>query len=300
MFKFNSLLIFSFILSLFTINKPVLAQLSETAKWAINFQSNYRTKSNITYLKANNVELKLDVFAPRNPQESVPTVIYFHGGGWIGGNKNNAMKVVLPYLEKGWGAVTVEYRLASVSPAPAAVEDCLCALRWVIKNADKYGFDVDKIVVFGDSAGGHLALTTGMIPESAGLDRQCYGKEELKVAAIINWYGVTDVEDLLEGENEKRYAIQWLGSQSDRNEVAQRVSPINYVGENTPPIITIHGDADSLVPYTHATRLHQALDEAEIPNELITIPDGRHGGFTQEEMFLIYETIYQFLDKHLQ
>ena len=83
----------------------------------------------------------------------------------------------------GWAVVNVEYRLGQVARAPAAVEDCLCALRWVIASAEEYGFDTERIVVTGNSAGGHLALTTGILPASAGLDRQCPGDEELSVAA---------------------------------------------------------------------------------------------------------------------
>ncbi len=299
MFKFNYQFVLALILPLLTINNSVLAQLSDTAKWSITVQSDYKSTSNITYLKANNVELKLDVYAPQNAEEPVPTVIFFHGGGWIRGGKDGTILHLLPYLEKGWGVVTVQYRLANISPAPAAVEDCLCALRWVIRNADKYGFDVNKIVVSGGSAGGHLALTTGMLPASAGLDRQCPGNEELKVAAIVNWFGITDVGDLLEGKNQKSYAVQWMGSRTDRMEIAQRVSPLNYVRSDLPPIITIHGDADSLVPYSHAVRLHQALEQAEVPNELITIPGRGHGDFTKNEMFRIYNAIQTFLNTHL-
>ncbi len=167
---------------------------------------------------------------------------------------------LLPYLERGWAVVNVQYRLANISPAPAAVEDCLCALRWVIRNADQYGFNANKLVVSGTSAGGHLALTTGILPASAGLDRQCPGEEELKVAAIVNWYGITDVGDLLEGENIQSYAVQWMGSATDRMEIAERVSPLNYVRSDLPPIITIHGDTDTVVPYNHAVQLHQALE----------------------------------------
>ena len=75
---------------------------------------------------------------------------------------------LLPYLEMGWSVVNVSYRLGPVSLAPAAVEDCLCALRWVIRNAEQYNFDPARIVVMGSSAGGHLSLTTGMVPASAG------------------------------------------------------------------------------------------------------------------------------------
>ncbi len=206
---------------------------------------------------------------------------------------------LLPYLEIGWAVVNVQYRLANISPAPAAVEDCLCALRWVIRNADHYGFDANKLVVSGTSAGGHLALTTGMLPASAGLDRQCPGKEELKVAAIVKWYGITDVGDLLEGENIQSYAVQWMGSTTDRMEIAERVSPLNYVRSDLPPIITIHGDADTVVPYSHAVQLHQVLEGAKVPNELITVPGGGHGGFTRNEMLDIYDTIQKFLNTHI-
>jgi hypothetical protein len=66
-----------------------------------------------------------------------------------------------------------------------------------------------------------------MLPVSAGLDRGCYpGNEEVKVAAIINWYGITDVADLLEGKNMKGYAVTWHGSQSNRWDIARQVSPL--------------------------------------------------------------------------
>ncbi len=72
----------------------------------------------------------------------------------------------------------VEYRLARIALAPAAVEDCRCALRWVIRHAKEYNFDSSKIVVTSDSAGGYLALTTSMLPGSAGLalDRRTAGR----------------------------------------------------------------------------------------------------------------------------
>ncbi len=143
-----------------------------------------------------------------------------------------------------------------------------------------------------------MSLTTGMLPDSAGLDRQCYGTAELKVAAIINWYGITDVNNLLDGTDLKSYAVQWLGSMPDRDEIARRVSPIWYVRPGLPPILTIHGDADPTVPYQHAVRLHEALSKAGIPNQLLTIPGGRHGGFNREESLKIYETIREFLAKH--
>ena len=271
------------------------AQLSEPAAWSTQIRNQYRIVTDITYLTANNWDAKLDLYVPQEGSGPFPTVLYFHGGGWTGGSKESSVLTFLPYLEMGWAVVNVEYRLARVSLAPAAVEDCLCALRWVIRNAKEYGFDPSKIVLTGNSAGGHLALTTGMIPPSEGLDRQCPGKEDLKVAAIVNWYGITDVAELLDGPNQKTYAVTWLGSRPNRREIAERVSPLKYVRAGLPPVISIQGDADPTVPYTQSTRLRDALTKAGVRNELVTVPSGKHGGFSRSEMVRIYAKIQEFL-----
>ncbi len=285
-------------------------QLSEAAAWAVEVRTRYRIVPNITYLTANNWDAKLDLYLPMeapNPAAAAPgastqatpapVLMYIHGGGWVGGSKETAQLALLPYLEMGWAVVNVEYRLARVSLAPAAVEDCRCALRWVIHNGKQYNFDANRIVVSGDSAGGHLALAVGMIPLSAGLDRECPGDEELKVAAIINWYGITDVGDLLDGPNMRRYAVGWLGSLPNRDEIAKRVSPLSYVRPGLPPILTIHGDRDPTVPYEHALRLQKALDQAGVPNQLLTIPGGKHGGFTRAQYLQAFAAIREFLRK---
>jgi acetyl esterase/lipase len=277
---------------------PAFAQLSPTATWAAHAVNEYQVTPNLTYLVANNYEDKLDIYHRRGVTSPQPTLIYIHGGGWVGGTKEASQMSLVPWLEMGWNVVNVEYRLARVSLAPAAVEDCLCALRWIANHAKDYHIDTTRLVVTGESAGGHLALTTGMIAESAGLDRECPGPALPKVAAIINWYGITDVSDLLDGPNRKSYAVAWLSSMPDREEIARRVSPLTYVREGLPPILTIHGDADPTVPYTHALRLKDALTKAGVPNELVTVPGGKHGGFTPDERTRIFTTIHEFLMKH--
>jgi len=272
--------------------------LSDTASWAAAMTRQYRVTPSVTYLTANNWEAKLDVYQPTNASGPTPTLIYIHGGGWVGGDRQAAFFNTMPYLEMGWAVVNVSYRLARISLAPAAVEDCRCALRWVISHAKDYNFDANRLVLTGHSAGGHLSLITGMLPASAGLERQCPGNEELKVAAIINWYGITDVGDLLDGPNMKTYAVTWLSSLTNRYEIAKRVSPLEYVRPGLPPILTIHGDADPTVPYSHATRLHDLLNKAGVPNQLLTIPGGKHGGFTRDETLKIFSTVRQFLQKH--
>ena len=275
-----------------------LAQLDDTEVWASHLSNQYRVVPDVTYGLANNRETKLDLYVPRDADGPTPVLLYIHGGGWVGGTKEASVLRLLPWLEMGWAVVNIEYRLGEVSLAPAAVEDCLCALRWVIRNAEDYNIDTSRIVVTGNSAGAHLALTTGMMPVSAGLDRQCPGGETLAVAAIVNWYGITDVGDLLDGPNVRSYAVEWMGSRPDRYEIAERVSPLTYVRAGLPPILTIHGDADPTVPYQHAVRLREALDGVGVANQLHTVPGGRHGGFNREQTIAIFETIRQFLGTH--
>jgi acetyl esterase/lipase len=280
------------------IPQSATAQLAPAATWAAHAENEYQTFANVTYLTANNYEAKMDIYKRRDAAGPQPTLIFIHGGGWVGGTKEGSLMSVMPWLEMGWNVVNVEYRLARVSLAPAAVEDCLCALRYVATHAKTYGIDTSRLVVSGGSAGGHLCLTTGMIPESAGLDRECPGVPLPKVAAIVNFYGITDVVDLLDGPNRKSYAVAWLGSMPNREEIARRVSPLTYVRAGLPPILTIHGDADPTVPYQHAVRLHEALSKVDVPNQLLTIPDGKHGNFTPEERTKIYITIREFLARN--
>jgi acetyl esterase/lipase len=278
---------------------PGFAQLSPSAAWATHAANEYQIFPNLTYVTASNVEQKLDIYLRRGATTPQPTIIYMHGGFWVGGNKEGAVMNLMPWFEMGWNVVNVEYRLGRVALAPAAVEDCLCALRFVAAQAKTYNVDVNRIVVTGESAGGHLALTTGMIPESAGLDRECAGPTPLpKVAAIINWFGITDVSDVVDGPHRANAAMQWIGGLPNRDEIAKRLSPLTYVRLGLPLILTIHGDSDPTVPYQEAVRLHEALEKTGVANQLLTIPGGKHGQFTPEERTRIYITIREFLAKN--
>jgi acetyl esterase/lipase len=285
----------------------VFAQLSPTAEWATTAANRYQVTANVTYLTATGQESKLDVYRRRDATAPQPTLVFYHGGGWVGGTKEASFMAIMPWLEMGWNVVNVEYRMARVAPAPAAVEDALCALRFIAGQAQAktYGIDTNRIVVAGESAGGHLALAAGMIPQTAGFTNVCSGggftgfdNAVPKVAAIINWYGITDVVDMLSGPNARSYAAQWVGNSKDRDEVARSVSPLTYVRADLPPILTIQGDKDPIVPYSQNVRLHEALKKAGAPNELFAVPGGGHGNFRPEERSRIYAKIREFLAKH--
>jgi acetyl esterase/lipase len=288
---------------------PAAAQPSGDLQSAVALFQRVRTAANVTYVHANGWDGKLDVYAQRTPQNgpATPVVIFIHGGGWVQGTKEaSILQGVLPYVAMGYSVVNVEYRLANVSLAPAAIEDCRCALRWVVAHAKEYNVDVDRIVVAGASAGGHLALTTGMIPASAGFDRSCLVPGDPKVAAIVDFFGITDIADLLDGPNKKPfpeswpYTVQWLGNQPNRADIAKVSSPLTYVRPGVPPTISIHGDADPLVPYNHSVRLQDALQKAGVVHELVTVPGGGHGNFVPDQWQRSFAAIEKFLATNLR
>jgi acetyl esterase/lipase len=315
------------VLLLVGIVTPGFAQLSPSAKWAAEFATQYTVNANLTYRTASSQQLKMDVYYRRNVTTPQPTLVYMHGGFWVAGAKETALTALMPWLEMGWNVVNVEYRLGVAADpttlAPAAVDDCFCALRFVNALPANYNIDKNRIVVTGESAGGHLALSMGIIPESAGLGRECAGAAAPpapgggrgappaaapatpvalppvpRVAAVINWFGVTDVPDVIDGPNRQAAAARWFGDMANALEVAKKVSPLTYVRTGLPPVITIHGDADRTVPYPEAVRLHEALVKANVPNQLVTIAGGGHGQFSAEDRVKIYLSIREFLTKN--
>ncbi len=279
--------------------RPLTAQQPTSSAWTESASTTYGIGANIQYGTFAGAPVRLDVWRNQKNKSPKPTLIYIHGGGWVFGDKGGAPNAFLPFVERGWNIVNVEYRMAGTSVAPAAVEDVRCALRWVYQHSKEYEFDTTQLVAMGHSAGGHLALMEGMVPAGSPLDRACPADEHdapLRVAAVVNWFGITDVADLLEGPNRRTYAVAWLGGQADREAVAKEVSPLTYVRAGLPPIITIHGDHDPTVPYTHAQRLDAALAKVNVPHELVTIPGGSHGGFSPAELQRAYAEIWKFLE----
>jgi acetyl esterase/lipase len=219
---------------------------------------------------------------------------------------------MLPYLTLGMNTVNVEYRMAPESLAPAAIEDSRCALHWVYDHAAQYGFDTSKIVVSGHSAGGHLALMTGLLKPGDGFDNTCRRVSDewrestihdVKVAAVINFFGPTDLETLVEGPTTRNFAVRWFGDLPNREELAKRVSPVTYARAGAPPVLTIMGDKDPIVPYAQAVELQQALDKDGVPNQLLTIKGGGHGSTTpfawnREQFLEAQEAVVEFLRKY--
>ncbi|HSF38948.1 MAG TPA: alpha/beta hydrolase [Thermoanaerobaculia bacterium] len=249
----------------------------------------YRVFPSLTYRTAGEWTGKLDLYVHPKARDK-PTLLWIHGGGWTGGSKEEDALFVLPYLEGGWSVASVEYRLASTAVAPAAVEDCRCALAWLLRNAANYGVSTERVVISGISAGGHLALTTAGLyaPEAS----ECRIPAGFKPAAVINWYGPSDLSELAFGGDPFDPAVEWISGQK---EIAALVSPLHSVSVSVPPVLTVHGTADDVIPYSQSVRLHEALSNAGVPNQLVTIEGAHHGDFTAAQIGRAYAAVRSFL-----
>jgi len=224
-----------------------------------------------------------------------PTLIYMHGGGWVRGEKESRIGFLVHYLERGWNVVNVEYRLGK-NTAPQAVDDVLCAVKWVAENAENFNIDINNIVLSGESAGGHLCLISGLMNSIPG-SHPYYVGDKITIKAIVNWFGITDIAKADEylKNTEGNYVFDWIGDQEKITEISKKYSPIHYITKNAPPILTIHGDSDSRVPYNQAQLLHETLDKAGTKHQLLTLPGGKHMGFSEKQFQLIQKTIFSFL-----
>lgn len=250
----------------------------------------YQIEANIRY--EHYPETVLDILQPRAPAlADRPGVLVIHGGGWVEGDKESMLDLIcLPFVRRGMVVANVEYRLAKSAPAPAAVNDVLKAAQWFYDHAAHYKVDRNRIVAAGGSAGGQLALMTAMAPASADFG------PSIKIAAVVDFFGVADVADQLAGPNQRPYAVAWIPEQPDRMELARRLSPIHYVRKGLPAILVLHGDADPVVPYEQSVALVKALKNAGDDAELITVPGGKHD-FTPAEMDQLWPQIFKWLKK---
>jgi acetyl esterase/lipase len=252
---------------------------------------------NLSYGQRGDPLQTLDIYQHAGSVER-PTLIYFHGGGWVKGRSKDDVSVLrMPFFWAGWNIVNVEYRDTESASAPAALEDALCATSWIFHQANRYHFDTHRIVAMGYSAGGLLALATGSVPQSAGFAQACDSDSDVtpRPAAIIDWAGISDVNELTTGDLARPFAIAWIGAGPDAQDLARRVSPITYVGRGLPPTFMVHGDADPVVPFSQSTKLQAALNNAAVPNYLWIVSGGRHVEFGKIETVRAYAGMMWFL-----
>ncbi len=262
----------------------------------IKFPVGYLAKIDEVYCEINDWKGREDIYY--NPTATTPTPIIFniHGGGWNKGVKE-AQGGFDMFFKMGFAVVNVEYRLSQQATAPAAVEDVRAAMLYVVKNAKKLNIDVNKIVVMGGSAGGHLALMCGLLQHDRRFDGKYKRVKKYTIAAIIDKSGITDVWDWAYGKSKtSKSATMWLGEKAKDSLFAQTVSPIYYVKKTSPPTYIVHGDADPVVPYQQAINLKNKFDEVGAKSVFKTVPNGLHGKYSKQQNEEINKEITQFLN----
>lgn len=272
------------------------AQAGDTVTYKpVALPDGYNSQLNIVYTRVKDWEGKLDLYLPPRIKGMSPVVINIHGGGWNHGVKESQTGFSA-FFKMGYAVANIEYRLTGQATAPAAVEDTRCALIYLIKHAKELNIDVNKIVIMGGSAGGHLALMGGLLGNDHRFDGNCLGVDNIKVAAIIDKYGITDVWDWGYGSNvTSKSATRWLGNRATDKKFAESVSPINYVTKDSPPTFIVHGDADPTVPYQQSVDLHKKFLAAGVKTGFITVKGGLHGKFDKEKNSEISRAIVEFL-----
>ncbi|QQY82321.1 alpha/beta hydrolase [Tamlana sp. s12] len=194
----------------------------------------------IVYKKTRYKKLELDVYCPsKKPKKLMPAVILVHGGGWLTGQKENQRVMAQHLAQNGFVGVSIAYSLSLEARYPAAVFDVKDAVRWVRKNAKKYKINPNQIAVMGADSGGLLATLAGVTSHLKIFSTDDEPSDEIQ--AVINIDGIVSfVHQNAPAENSM--ASIWLNGSRDKNENAwKEASPLQYVGEHTPPILFING-----------------------------------------------------------
>lgn len=238
-------------------------------------------KKDIVYCQRGNRKLLLDIFSPaQKAKDKRAAILIIHGGGWRSGDRSLHYTLAQRLAALGYVCITPEYRLSTEALYPAAIHDIKAAIRWVRKNADKYGIDTSMIVASGHSAGGELAAFMGATNGLKIFDGEgCNNTTSSKVNAVIDIDGTLAFihPESGEGDDSKRVsaATHWFGySKTDNPAVWKEAAPLTHVSPNTPPSLFIN----SSVARMHAGRedFIRVLNQYGIPSSVKTFEGSPH------------------------
>jgi acetyl esterase/lipase len=291
-----------------------------------NSQS-YNLFSNLTYSTYShnnkNENLLLDLYLPkRQSSQTLPLIIYIHGGGWWANSKEECPQEMI--TDRGYALACINYRLSNVALFPAQIKDVKQAVRWLRQNAAKYKIDPNRFGVFGSSAGGHLSLllgTTAGVKELTDNSRDRDISDAVRV--VGSWFGPTDFTKLeptfsgskITPEIQQKYRKElWYyytvavvrllgGTVAEKKSLARSANPINYLDRSDPPVFIVHGKLDRVVPLSQSQIMVDALKANNVSVEYVFINDMNHS-FAGEngEKFSpkLIDLTVDFFDKYLQ
>lgn len=219
------------------------------------------------------IEQKMDIFLP-GLDGTYPVVLLVHGGGWAwGGRREECLASVYQIISQGYALATMDYRRCPEYQWPAHMEDVQTAIRFLKAHGAQYQLNVDKLVLWGNSAGAHLcALAAAMSGKEPWLGKNSlYPDADNRIDGVIAMYGVSDFTlDEMKGtplfEDDAPY------------DTLEKASAIYYVDKTFPPILLQHGDADQMVPFGQSVRLHDRVQGLCGPHRstLEIFPGARH------------------------
>ena len=265
-----------------------------------------RVDRDIVYCDCLGTPLEMDLYYPYPVGDAMPVVLYIHGGGWYSGDKSSGVgQVEIPELvRRGYLVAAVNYRLAPRYQFPAQIEDVKCAVRYLRANADSFGLDPDRIGVFGDSAGGHLAALLGVTDKSSGFDSSGGCLEgSSRVQAVVDLFGPADLT--LAFQQQWSLIIEHVFNTSDpESPLIRQASPVTYVSSDDAPFLIIHGDRDDQVFLNQSQELYAGLTSAGVPAELVVVQNAGHNFIPADEISPdrgeITNLIGDFFDRYLK
>ncbi|WP_127533328.1 alpha/beta hydrolase [Paenibacillus kobensis] len=237
----------------------------EFAERGTYYSCSYRP--DVVYAQYGDLERRLQIIVPQRAGYKFPLVVFVQGSAWRQQDLYAAIPNLCHIAAKGYVVASVEIRDTDIARFPAAVEDVKCAIRFMRKNAEEYGVDPNRVAVWGDSSGGHLALMTGLT--IGEYDNGLYSEETDEVSAVIDYYGVSDLltlgkyNDILDHDAaDSPEGLLVGGRVPDHVELAKKASPIHQnLDKRLPPFLIIHGDSDGIVHVNQSIEMYKALRE---------------------------------------
>ncbi len=223
--------------------------------------AHYDSTRDITY--GSEQRQLLDVHTPKQaPDENAAVVVFFYGGGWRDGSKDNYEFVASALTQSGYTVVIPDYRLYPDVVFPTFVEDGAEAIAWVVDNIHQYAAADAPIFLMGHSAGAHIAA-------SLAFDPRYLDKEGTSTKVVRGFIGLSGPYDFLPIQ---RGYLEEVFPESLR----PRSQPVRYVSSAAPSTLLIHGDDDSTVRISNSRSLRDRLQDCGVNVELKSYPGVGH------------------------
>jgi len=226
---------------LLAIALPLHAQKAGPSKPTIKLTDAEIATKEIVYKTTPQGELKLHVFSPKGEVQAAvlrPCVVFFFGGGWKSGSYRQFVPQSEYLASRGIVAICADYRILSLhqTTPDKAVEDAKSAIRWVRGHPSELGIDPTKIIAGGGSAGGHLAACTALV---TAYDAESDDKSiSAKPNALVLFNPAMNIATIFKQNG--------TAANPMTPEIAEAITPNNFVTKDTPPAILFFGTADKL------------------------------------------------------